>query len=489
MHTNINIVDVDHIFKYVVDYGVDDGLYESNYKYSNHINHIVCYNEDMKYCRDENVWVKLEDDGVNTYIPKTIKKSTITLYYPQYSAEVYHRGVKYAMSLYTWIHGKKIVLGEFVFERQDSLAVDRVKTFGENSYYECSKFSIVDPYDMCYSDSWKDFREKVCGEPTKTNSVGSVLYISLHIVEGDDELKLGECYGGQNSIQLGSNINDYLNLSATLDIDNRKVDCKLNFNDYYEGDLKEYLMETYGLNDYKVKYELIVKDKENVYKMIVPEVTDDPSKILKFRHTHYNAYDSFSKDEFAFENWSGYKEGLEIICSAEIMTQDCTDTILCLLSNSIPLTQDVFKYFVEGEFIANQQEKLKVNLDNVKMKLYNISAVNKIENKVVQLNRVGDNKSNIIQSIFYRVNDAANIIIHPAVTETICINLDQYKSMVDTFALQLEGYVFQEVGRTTAGVLFKIAGSKLPKTTTQGTYYILNQDLDMVTSGKYSYVQ
>ena len=149
----------------------------------------------------------------------------------------------------------------------------------------------------------------------------------------------------------------------------------------------------------------------------------------------------------------------------------------------------MFKYFVEGEFIANQQEKLKVNLDNVKMKLYNISAVNKIENKVVQLNRVGDNKSNIIQSIFYRVNDAANIIVHPAVTETICINLDQYKSMVDTFALQLEGYVFQEVGRTTAGVMFKIVGSKLPKTTTQGTYYILNQDLDMVTSGKYNYVQ
>ena len=71
--------------------------------------------------------------------------------------------------------------------------------------------------------------------------------------------------------------------------------------------------------------------------------------------------------------------------------------------------------------------------------------------------------------------------------ENICINLDQYKHLVKSFILQIEGVKFIEIGRTKSGVVFKVIGNKLPKQIQTGQYYILNQDSDLVTSGKYTY--
>jgi hypothetical protein len=62
-----------------------------------------------------------------------------------------------------------------------------------------------------------------------------------------------------------------------------------------------------------------------------------------------------------------------------------------------------------------------------------------------------------------------------------------YKHLVKTFILQIEGIKFVEIGRLKSGIVFKVFGSRLPKKISQGQYYILNQDYDMITSGKYIY--
>jgi hypothetical protein len=127
------------------------------------------------------------------------------------------------------------------------------------------------------------------------------------------------------------------------------------------------------------------------------------------------------------------------------------------------------------------------------MKLYNINAVNKIENNVININRPEDTKSGLIQPMFYRSVESININIHPKVIENICINLDIYKSKVDTFILKIEDSIFPEIGRTQAGVLFKIKNPTIIKNEQgkeklSGVYYILNQDNELVTSGKYNYI-
>lgn len=121
------------------------------------------------------------------------------------------------------------------------------------------------------------------------------------------------------------------------------------------------------------------------------------------------------------------------------------------------------------------------------MNIYKPRLINKTVHKVVQMTSATDSKSNIVQPIFYRTRDLALIIVHPAVTENICINLDPYKSLTTTFHIKIEGVSFIEIGRTKSGVVFQIKGSLLPGELTEGTYYILNDRGELITTGKYSY--
>jgi hypothetical protein len=153
-----------------------------------------------------------------------------------------------------------------------------------------------------------------------------------------------------------------------------------------------------------------------------------------------------------------------------------------ILSNEVPITQEIFKYFV-GWDLDSLKNRQKID----DMKITNYTLVNKIVNEIVQLERPDKSKSNIIQPVFFRSVDSEFITIHPSVTENICINLDSYKHLVDSFLLQIEGVKFAEIGRLKAGVVFKVFGNRLPKKISSGQYYILNQDSEVVTSGKYIY--
>lgn len=123
------------------------------------------------------------------------------------------------------------------------------------------------------------------------------------------------------------------------------------------------------------------------------------------------------------------------------------------------------------------------------MNEYNVSVVNKLIKKTVTVNRPNDNKANIVKPVFIRSSLASDITIHPAVTECICLNLNKYKSMVDVFHIKIEGQDFMEEGRSDTGVVFRIIGNMLPNEIREGIYYILNQDLELVTTGNYKYEQ
>lgn len=113
--------------------------------------------------------------------------------------------------------------------------------------------------------------------------------------------------------------------------------------------------------------------------------------------------------------------------------------------------------------------------------------INKDIIQVVEMTAQTDSKSNIIQPVFFRTRELANIIVHPEVTENICINLDAYKAQATRFFIKIEGVTFQEIGRVESGVIFKVQGNMLPGKVAGGVYYILDQDTNLVTTGKYVY--
>ena len=79
------------------------------------------------------------------------------------------------------------------------------------------------------------------------------------------------------------------------------------------------------------------------------------------------------------------------------------------------------------------------------------------------------------------------LTLHPIVAENICINLDDYKSKVSKFVLQIDGCKFEQIGANSYGVLFKIPANVI--NSDSGTYYILNEDFELVTTGKYNCIR
>lgn len=486
MFTNINIKENDHQYHYIVEYQIGEISNISDLSYTNDLSFWV--DDDEKYVKNCNCWNLVDDQLHKTYMPGTSKKSQIILYLPQFSADTYKTGVTYALNVGIWIKNHYISFGSFIFNRLNAVACDRVKTFMSNEYYECIKFDIIDPFTFIYSDDWKSFREILCGEVPNSNSCGSILYFSLHPVEKTDigYIKDNDYIGGQNSINISKKVDDYLRLNLSTNVHQHLKDNEepafimdVSFNNEYNGNLQLYIQETYGIQNPTIKYNLVIGNEENVYAMIeeTPQSITDTYSVNKTTIVKQN-----------FKNWDGWVPGISVVGSIDIL-DEYGDSVLYLLSNKLKFDHRIYKYFVQSNDLKVAGKSIhSINLNFVDMNLYNIETVNKIENKIVQLSRQEDVKSNLIQPIFFRSVDSSSISIHPSVTETICVNLDIYKSKIDSFIIQIEGVHFPEIGRNQSGVLFKIIGNKLPKDNSEGTYFILDHNADMVTSGKYTYI-
>ena len=122
--TNINILNKEHTFKYVLEYKENEvetrsTIPTSNWKWNNNIWEPSILNEDF-----------------SSYIPSNIKLSNVTLYFPDYSVDTYENGLKYALTINTWINDKYIELGSFIISRNDCEASNTIRTFYNQKYYE-----------------------------------------------------------------------------------------------------------------------------------------------------------------------------------------------------------------------------------------------------------------------------------------------------------------------------------------------------------------
>ena len=66
------------------------------------------------------------------------------------------------------------------------------------------------------------------------------------------------------------------------------------------------------------------------------------------------------------------------------------------------------------------------------------------------------------------------------------INLDKYKSKVNKFILQINNCRFEQIGANSYGILFKIPANTLPIAAATGIYYVLNENMELITTGKYT---
>ena len=506
--------------------GFDDGVSgfisdnEEIRNYTRCVQFIRNKNQDNEYdtrnisntLRNINTWIVNDGWGVNLYVPEMIEQRQMTLYIPRYSIESFQEDLKkvqasdfkYIITAYTYISGIKVILGGYIFDLSSSRATNEKVRYKTEEYPICVDFDILDPTHLVYDDKWKQFRTIVCGENEYTNNTGSVICVDIEPViqgEGDYYIRTSEFTGGIINIPFEFKANEFLHADLKFTGD-AWIDIR--FNDVYEGDLQLYLAETYGLwkvnenDEYeldddgnripqtnKMVFELIIKDDENIY--------DQHAVLTDTKLSHI-----FSKNEIS-KSWGWYKDGLIMQGSVEIydvsdMDPESTVTIeelrtthipvICILTNEVPLNKETYRFLTKTEIPFDE-----IDLNQIDMIDYNVNVVNKINKNVINVNRPENYKSNIVHPVFIRTNPQGSIVIHPAVTENIAIDLNKYKSLVDLFYLRVEGVDFIEIGRTPTSIVFGVDGHLLPNKVIEGMAYILNNDRVLVTTIKYKYEQ
>lgn len=481
-YTNLNIISGDKSFKYIVEYFDDKCLNTNEIKYLKNDFGIFLFNDNVdNILYEKNYYDKITDEVLSSDIlPNTYNISSFDLFFPRYSVETYNTNVSYVITINTWINGVCVFLGSKLINRNNALAPENgVRRFLNDEYYEYIRINCVDPFNLIYANEWKDFRNVFCNEPIyngglQKNNTASNINITLTPVKNINGLwvKMDEYDSSQSAILL-TNKNDSNYFAPVLTFKNEngnpEFNCKLRFNEVYENNLEEYLAETYQIQvneDFKIKYCFIIGDKENPY---------------KYKENHYNTaieQSSFYLNDFCFESWDDFIDGMS--ANVVVIIQRFDEDILVLSSNRVFITQEEFRYLL-------QQPIRNVDLQNIDMELKNYNVVNVIENKIVTVDRPNDTKANIVKPIFIKVQDSDTIRLHNSVTENICLNLDAYKNKVEAFILKIGDMNFYEIGRVNSGIIFKVIGTNLPEQN-EGIYYILNEDGELVTNGKYKLV-
>lgn len=472
--TNINITSDEKTFTYIVDYVRDISSFEKKFNY---ISNSECVEFESNIRRIYNEWQTTELDYNNSISSKSF--GIIRLYFPQYSVETYHSYIKYALDVYMHISDTKINLGSFLIDRFDALAAPDIIKFQGQEYYECVDLEIPDPYEILYGDTYREFRENL-KKSYDNNYDGTSIHVSLHPVVYDDNLYIidSDHNGGQNSITLSHALSDYLHYNISFDKNHNNIQCNISYNECYDN-LKEYLKDTYDLDgDVQIKY-ILAMDK--ISRNILEIMSRNDSQVFELKELKESflctvpIQNKYKQVKF-FDDWGLWEEGINLMSTAVICI-DGEEKII-LKSNTIPLNQELYSKI-------KVNSSVKINLDD--MYVTNINVTNSIDVKTAKYNIPETSKSNIILPIFYRVRELGNMVIHPEVNENICINLDAYKSKVSNFILQLEGVKFTEIGTTNSGTIFKVIGNMLPKSQQSGSFYILDQDGNLITTGKYTY--
>ena len=200
-----------------------------------------------------------------------------------------------------------------------------------------------------------------------------------------------------------------------------------------------------------------------------------------------------------FSSWSQLPDYL--VCYTSFVDRFLGIT---LVTNPLVITKEYFKYMINN----NEDHLFRLHwlsdYNNTKIKdmkiveINNDSAINFINNIncSVVTNPDGTNEKItvtrnsgprvIYKPIFYKVQPLQNISIRANVNQNIGINLSQYMTKVETFKLFINGNEIYESSRNDGYVIFNISPTVF--NSSSGTYDILTQDDEYISSGNYAII-
>lgn len=447
------------------------------------------------YKRNTNVWLPLneayfEEEDIYNVSELNLNKvnlSSVNIYFPSFSVETYTGNWKYIFSANIYINGDKITLCEVLLDRRDAISYPGKKVMHNIKYSEYINVVFPDPWDITYSDEWAPFRQVVCNEPENINNTGSILSLEIHPVteseNSENMVKLNNYLGGMNSLLLSEEKN--ITLYNLIDYNSSKgIDLSLHYNDNLYNSFEEYLIETYNLDQdsqFTVSSTLSLYDNENIYNVYGPVYGSNVQfSDIKRPEDNYTTK--------TFESWEEFTPGLQFKAITNILLNN--EEFLSLISNSLQVDQYAFAKFIEKDNSVDldsikQLLDTDTNIEETLRNMETVNIVNKTIKNVINVEKPNDFKNSLTRPVFIRTYQNSDIVVHPGVTENIALNLREYKNYIEGFTIRIADVEFPEYGRQGSNIIFKIVGKQLPEEIAEGNYYILDDNKELVTSGKY----
>lgn len=224
---------------------------------------------------------------------------------------------------------------------------------------------------------------------------------------------------------------------------------------------------------------------------------------IHFRQVIYSTYyEADEADDFAFNldgifnSWANLPELL--VCKVRFVDRYLGNIIV---GNNVLVTKEHFKYCVNDAAQPRlfQLHHRQPNWDNGEkiehyddMKLQDINFIDKINCIITKkgeeqtIYNVASKPKVVYKPIFFRTQDLQNVQLRSGMSQNIGINLAEYMTKVETFRLVIDSRTVIESARTDIFTLFKVDTSTFKNH--EGTYHILDQDGEYISSGKWSII-
>lgn len=362
---------------------------------------------------------------------------------------------------------------------------------------------LIKPYKLLFTDGEISGRDYNLNLPTNNNSSITLTIFptdgynnTLDLYNLDTYYRISSCTFFQNikfklNSQLGFNEDGILSVINRFSYKNFKNFESVNdaYNFYY-GKIayEDEIVKAAAKERYDTSDELL-SDTEREFEQVIYLgykfyiATDMLFKNIVFQTTYQdknNIVDDFNITlDQIFTSWDQYPDLL--ICKVIFIDNYRGNAIS---SNPVPIIKEYFKYLInDSSYNIKKIDFNKINNSE------DMNFVNKIncyvtkKDEDLSLDKKITGVKVIYKPIFYKVGDLQTISLQRNLTQNIGIYLTNYMTKVETFKISLEGVVFNEIGRNEVYVIFQINSSIIPDM--NGSYHILDQDDNYISSGKY----
>ena len=332
----------------------------------------------------ESNWKLVNDKNnlYNQYLPEYSEFMRIRLFIPKINIAAWGENEQYIINTYFTFNGKKIYLSSGISSYLN-LNANEYKSINNQIYSQYLEFYIPSPYAICEDDVWSNFRSNILN----INNIINSQQVTFEILPYDnidsetDNIYLNYAFNQSNYTWINSNNPWYLTLSNNI---NKNI---LNINVLYPDtylSLKDYLnnFKFYSYNNESSNISFDIKltiydldgnvywgdlndESENDDKYIIYSWSED-ERILPQSNISIDiqnlpiplltSLENF-QDNIVIRTYLTIRSDLRY---AETNKIYMTYPDIQLLSNRIPLTQDIFKYLVNGFQYNNY---IKINYD------------------------------------------------------------------------------------------------------------------------------